>query len=289
VRGANETLIAVEFARVPTNGIHLNVAGAGPRDGPLVVLLHGFPEFWYSWRKQIEPLAAAGFRVLAPDMRGYNLSDKPRGISAYRIDRLAADVVGLIDHAGRSKAVIVGHDWGGAVAWATAMRHPDRVERLVVLNCGHPTAMFARLRSDARQRRRSWYIFLFQLPWLPELGARAGNFRVLVRALRATSRPGTFTDDDMSRYREAWSKPRAIRAMLNYYRAALRRRAPHMSPRVRVPTRIVWGTRDAFLLRELAEDSVAFCDEGSVTYWDASHWVQHELPDEVTTLIARPA
>ncbi|HEX4683185.1 MAG TPA: alpha/beta hydrolase [Gemmatimonadaceae bacterium] len=280
--------MTVDFERIATNGIRLNVACAGPSDGPLIVLLHGFPEFWYSWRRQIEPLAVAGFRVLAPDMRGYNLSDKPRGLAAYRIDRVAADIVGLIDHAGREKAVVVGHDWGGAVAWSVAMRHADRVERLVVLNCGHPAAMIARLRTDSRQRRKSWYIFLFQVPWLPETYARAKGFRSLVNALRATSKPGTFSDVDISRYRQAWSQPGAMTAMINYYRATLQRRAPHVSPRIRVPTRIIWGTADAFLLRELAGDSLAFCDRGTVTYLDASHWVQHELADEVTRLIAAP-
>ena len=141
---------------------------------------------------------------MAPDLRGYNLSDKPLGISAYRGDVLVNDVVGLIDSAKRENAVIVGHDWGGAVAWSVAMSNPARVDRLVVLNCGHPSAMAKRIRGDLRQTARSWYIFAFQLPWLPELFARASGFRLLVRALRGSSRPGTFTDDCIAEYRKAW-------------------------------------------------------------------------------------
>ena len=272
--------------RIKTNGIDLNVACAGPDDGPLVILLHGFPEFWYAWRSQIPVLAAAGRRVMAPDLRGYNLSDKPLGISAYRSDVLVNDVVGLIDSAKREKATIVGHDWGGAVAWAVAMSYPGRVEKLVVLNCGHPSAMMKRVRADRRQMARSWYIFAFQLPWLPELLARANGFRLLVHAMRGSSRAGTFPDAVIAEYRKAWSQRGALTAMINYYRAALRRRAPKTPRRVMVPTQLVWGTGDVFLGRELAEDSLAYCDSGRVAYLDASHWVQHELPDTVTELIA---
>jgi pimeloyl-ACP methyl ester carboxylesterase len=275
----------MEFRRVQTNGIELNVACDGPEDGPLVILLHGFPEFWYAWRKQIPMLAAAGCRVLAPDLRGYNLSDKPRGIASYRADVLANDVVGLIDWAEREQAVVVGHDWGGAVAWSVAMRSPSRVSRLIVLNCAHPVAMLKRVRTDRAQLKRSWYIFAFQLPWLPEAFARAKNFRVLVRALEGTSRRGTFSDEDIAKYREAWAQPGALTAMIDYYRAALRAKAPRVSPKVTVPTQIIWGVRDAFLGRELAEDSAAYCERAQVEYVDASHWVQHELPEGVTALI----
>src|SRR5471032_562929 len=150
--------MTLAFHRIRTNDIALNVALDGPANGPLVILLHGFPEFWNAWREQIPALASAGCRVMAPDMRGYNLSDKPRGLQAYRADVLAKDIVGLIDSAGRQTAVIVGHDWGGAVAWSVAMRHPERVSRLVVLNCAHPVAMLRRLRHDRAQLRKSWYI-----------------------------------------------------------------------------------------------------------------------------------
>ncbi len=141
----------VQCQYVPTNGLRLHIAAAGPADGPLMILLHGFPEFWYGWRNQIEPLADAGFCVWAPDQRGYNLSDKPPGVKAYALDRLAADVTGLIDAAGRRQAVLVGHDWGGAVAWHVAAQAPDRVARAVILNVPHPAVMMQQLRRNPRQ------------------------------------------------------------------------------------------------------------------------------------------
>jgi pimeloyl-ACP methyl ester carboxylesterase len=275
--------------RIAANGITLNVAVAGRDAAPPIILLHGFPEFSHAWHAQFPTLAAAGFHVLAPDLRGYNLSDKPTGISAYRADIVADDIAALIDTTPNKRATVVGHDWGGAIAWTLAQRHAARVSQLVILNCGHPSAMMKRIATDPRQLLRSWYIFALQLPWLPERFARANDFRVLVHAMRGTSRRGTFTDDDIMRYREAWSQPGALTAMINYYRAALRRRPPKVSPRITVPTHIIWGTRDRFLGKELVEDSLRYCDHGRATYLDASHWVQHEQPERVSELIIATA
>lgn len=267
--------------------MQLHVAVAGPRDGPLLVLFHGFPEFWYGWRRQIEFFAARGFRVWAPDQRGYNLSDKPHGLRAYRLDELARDAVGLIDAAGAQQAIVVGHDWGAAVAWHVALTHPDRVQRLVILNVPHPAVMQKHLRTNFRQLRRSWYIFAFQLPWLPEWLARRNNWRVVADALRSTSRPGTFTDEDLEKYREAWSQPGAYTAMVNWYRAILR--APPKMPRdlrIHAPTLMLWGERDQFLGREMAQPSIDLCDDGRLVFFpEATHWVQHEEADEVNRLI----
>ncbi len=146
--------------------VRLHYVEAGPLDGPPVVLLHGFPDFWYSWRHQIPPLAAAGFRAIAPDMRGYNLSSKPADISAYEARRLAGDIRALIRERGLERACVAGHDWGAAVAWVLAMRHPETVERLAILNVPHPRRMLEALRRPGRQLLRSWYMFFFQLPWL---------------------------------------------------------------------------------------------------------------------------
>src|SRR5205807_2242388 len=160
--------------------------------GPPAVLLHGFPEFWYSWRHQLPALAAAGFRVIAPDMRGYNLSAKPPGIRSYCLEALTGDVVGLVRHLGYERAVIAGHDWGGAVAWHTALTRPDVVERLVILNSPHPATFLRELRTFA-QLRKSWYMFFFQLPLLPELMIRRNHFAGLQTMMRTDPlRPGTF-------------------------------------------------------------------------------------------------
>jgi len=158
------SVVGVEHDRIATNGITLHVAQAGPADGELVVLLHGFPEPWWGWRNQIPALAASGFRVLAPDQRGYNFSDKPAGRGAYRMDTLARDIVGLIDATGRNRAAVIGHDWGGAIAWWLATYHPDRVRRVAVLNCPHPLVFSRILRRSPAQLLRSWYMFFFQFP-----------------------------------------------------------------------------------------------------------------------------
>jgi pimeloyl-ACP methyl ester carboxylesterase len=276
----------VDLLYLPTNGIRLHAAAAGPPDGPLVILLHGFPEFWYGWRHQIAGLAAAGLRILAPDQRGYNLSDKPAGIAAYTLDRLAEDVLGLVDSLGRQRFAVVGHDWGGVVAWHLAGRYPERVSRAAVLNAPHPATLRRYARRHPSQARKSWYVGFFQLPSLPELALRAGDFWVLRRVLRGSSRGGAFTAEDFRAYREAWAQPGALDAGLNWYRA-LRHNAGAASPApIRVPVRVIWGDRDAFLERGLAEAGIALCEEGEVFHLrDATHWVQHEAADTVNQLL----
>ncbi|SFD93174.1 alpha/beta fold hydrolase [Spirosoma endophyticum] len=272
---------------VKTNNIQLHVVQAGPADGPLVILLHGFPEFWYGWQHQIDTLAEAGFFVWAPDQRGYNLSDKPTGVDAYGIDTLAADVVGLIDAAGRQKAIVVGHDWGAAVAWWTAVTYPERVDRLVVMNVPHPIVMKKFASRDLGQMLRSWYIGFFQLPWLPETLSRLGNWAMLVRTLRKSSRPGTFSNADLQQYKAAWSQPGAFTAMVNWYRAALQKPPSRRSDiRITVPTLLIWGVRDQFLKREMAQLSIDLCDNGRIVFIEnATHWVQHEEAERVNELI----
>lgn len=272
---------------ITTHGVRLHVVEAGPEDGPLVVLLHGFPEFWYGWRKQIGPLAAAGFRVLVPDQRGYNLSDKPRGLASYNLDDLALDIVGLIDAAGRDKAHVAGHDWGGAVAWWLGIKHADRLDRLALLNIPHPRVMERTLRKSQEQRMKSSYMAFFQLPWLPEISLSSRSYDNLARSLQVTSRRGTFTEEDLGRYRAAWARPGAVTGMLSWYRAALRSRpTPPASPRVTVPTLMIWGTKDRFLGREMVPPSLELCDQGRAVYLEeATHWVQHEEADAVNRLL----
>ena len=277
----------MEYQHITTNGIDLHVVQDGPSTGPLVILLHGFPEFWYGWRRQIPHLAAAGYRVWAPDQRGYNLSDKPDGIAAYTLDELAADVVGLMDAAGQEKAFVVGHDWGAAVAWWLAAKYPARLARMVVINVPHGTVLREHLRRNSRQKLKSWYMLFFQLPWLPERLARLRNWLAPAQAMRLSSRPGTFTDSDLDNYRRAWSQPKAYSSMLNWYRAAMRNpSASPANPRITVPTLLIWGAQDRFLGRELAQPSIDLCNDGRlVLFNEATHWVQHEEADRVNELI----
>jgi pimeloyl-ACP methyl ester carboxylesterase len=269
---------------VATNGITLQVEPAGPEDGAPVVLLHGFPETGrLGWRHQIGPLGEAGFRVWAPDQRGYGASDKPAGVRAYALDTLVEDIAGLIEATGHPSAAVVGHDWGGVVAWWLAVRHPRRVARLVVLNAPHPVAFRRYVLRHAGQLLRSWYAFAFQVPGLPEFGLRRRNWRGLADGLLRTSRPGTFSAADLDAYRQAWSRPGALTAMIHWYRAALwHPPRPGADPRVRVPTLVLWGARDRFLQRGAAEASLALCERGRIEWFEeATHWVQHEEPERV--------
>lgn len=268
------------------NGRRFHVVEAGPADGDLLLLLHGFPEFWYGWRHQIRPLANAGYRVVVPDQRGYNHSEKPDRVREYGIERLAADAVGLIDASDRETAALVGHDWGGVVGWWVAIHHPERLSGFVAVNAPHPTVVRNALFGDPEQLLRSSYAAFFQLPAVPEAVSRALNWRLPVRSMRESAMPGAFSAGDFDRYRAAWSRPGAFTAMLNWYRAAARQRPRPDSSRVTVPTRVVWGVGDQFLKRRMAHDSADHCTDGRVSLVNqATHWVQHERPGTVADLI----
>ncbi|MEW6277275.1 MAG: alpha/beta hydrolase [Candidatus Eremiobacterota bacterium] len=256
------------FSQLSEVGLHTVEAG----EGPLLLLLHGFPDFWYTWRKQLEVLGRS-FRVVAPDLRGYNQSDKPASVKAYRMDRLARDVAELIEDLGEQSALVAGHDWGGAVAWATAGFFPERVRRLAVLNCPHPNAMSHALRRNPRQLARSWYILGFQLRGLPEW--------ILRRRLAAWLRYAygdLLTSQDLKRHLEALRRPAALTSAIHYYRAG----AVQVPP-TRCPALLLFGTGDRFLLRSTAADSARHVETPLRIEWleGVGHWVHLEATDEV--------
>ena len=285
--GGDRMVADIEHRRVDTGEVSLHVATAGPEDGDPVVLLHGFPEFWYGWRHQIPALADAGYRVIVPDQRGYNTSDKPDGFEAYTVDRLAGDVVGLLDELGHESAQFVGHDWGAAVLWQTMLSDPDRVDRGVILNVPHPAVFQDVLSNELRQKLKSYYMFFFQLPRIPEFVLRAGGWRGLSWFMHTSNRENTFTDADMDRYREAWAQPGAVTGMVNWYRATFQGDIdvpPTME--VSVPTMVLWGTEDAYLVSEMAAQSVEYCRDGRLErFEDATHWLHHEEPGRVNALL----
>ncbi len=276
-----------ETTYLKTNGIKLHVVMAGPQSGQPVILLHGFPEFWYGWRKQIPALVEAGYRVVVPDQRGYNLSDKPKGVKSYRMNTLVKDILGLIDALGYDKVHLIGHDWGAMVAWVFAIWHPEYLHKLCIMNVPHPAVMLNFLRrGDPEQLRRSWYAFFFQLPWLPEYFLRKNNWHNAARALRG-SRRSSFVKEDILEYKKAWAQPHALTGMLNWYRALMRYR-PRMpkEPRVTIPTLMLWGMKDKALSHRMARPSIDYCDNGNlVLFEDATHWVQHDAPNEINTLL----
>jgi len=270
---------------VQTNGVRLHVVEAGPSDGPPVVLLHGFPEFWYGWRHQIPALAEAGYRVLVPDQRGYGQSSTPDAVAAYDIDRLVGDIVGLLDAEGIERAHLVGHDWGAFVAWALAMQHPERLWRLGIANVPHPGVFRETLWSSREQMARSWYVLFFQLPRVPEWWLGRDDGAGLMRMLRGSAHADTFTPRDLAAYRHAWQRPGALRGMLHWYRAAVRREvfgAGMPARRVDVPTLVLWGAQDVALVRTMARPSANRCATSRlVMIDDATHWVQHDAAERV--------
>lgn len=275
------TIVELRHEYADVNGIRMHYAVAG--NGPLVVLLHGFPDFWYSWRHQI-PTMAERFTVVAPDQRGYNETSKPAW--GYEVDVLVADVLELIRALGHERAFLVGHDWGGAVAWAAAIAHPHRFARLAVLNVPHPAVFAEHLKSNPRQMLRSAYMGFFQLPSLPELALRANDFATLERIVRRDL-DGRIDDDELATWKDALSKPGALTGGLNWYRAAAHRgpRGLYAGPEVQctVPTLLIHGDSDPFLGPELFVGNERFCADLRVRpVRDAGHWVHQSDPELVS-------
>ena len=275
---------------VEANGIRFHYVTAG--QGPLVLLLHGFPQFWYAWRHQI-PALAARFKVVAPDLRGYGDTEKPPRVADYRTGILAADVAGLVKAFGYEKAHVVGHDWGGAVAWTTALEQARVVDKLVVLNCPHPLVFGKALRSNLRQLGRSWYMFFFQLPLLPELVFRLSPNGVVERMFRRMAiRKDTFSDEDLAEFRAALEKPGALTAAINYYRATFRnisalRELERSAPKIAAPTLLIWAEEDVALGKELTYGmEPLFSGPFHIEYVpQCSHWVNEEQPERVNRLL----
>ncbi|MED0773674.1 alpha/beta hydrolase [Bacillus siamensis] len=277
----------ITFHMIETNGVTLHTASAGPKDGPLAVLLHGFPEFWYGWKSQIKPLADAGYHVVVPDQRGYNLSDKPEGIENYTIDKLRDDISGLITHFTDDKAVVIGHDWGGAVAWHLASTRPQYVEKLITVNIPHPAVMRKVTPFYPPQWKKSSYIAFFQLPEKPERRLSEDDYRVLDHAIGLSERPELFSREDVDSYKEAWGRKGALTAMLNWYRAIrCGGLGPSVPLKMSVPYRLIWGVNDRALSKKLASETKRMIPNGDLIFIDdASHWVIHEKPRIVSHLI----
>ena len=290
------TLNGVVHRKIDVGELKLHVVEAGvPLSGqrgarrrPLVVLLHGFPEFWWAWHRQIHALADAGFHVVAPDMRGYNLSDKPKRVSDYEISHLTSDVRGLIRALGADRAIVVGHDWGGAVAWEFAAAYPEMVQRLVIMNSPYPTVLFERLRHF-EQLKKSWYMFFFQLPGIPERLLAKDDYAFLRRSLAKDGVP----KEDIERYVGAMSQEGALRGALNYYRAALRSAAAQAFARrkakrrpIEAPVLVLWGERDLHLPKTMAEPPASLVPNARVEYLsEGSHWVQRDAAEKVNELL----
>lgn len=275
--------VPAESRLVDVGEVCLHTVLAGPEDGPLAVLLHGFPECWYSWRHQIPPLVGAGYRVAVPDQRGYNLSDKPPDVGAYQIDNLTGDILGLIRALGRERATLVAHDWGGMVAWRLAIDQPQTVERLIVMNAPHPVAMAKALGSDWSQRLRSWYMFFFQVPWLPETLLSLSPPATARLFLRGTAvRRRAFSAADLEVMAAALAQPGALRAMIHWYRAAFHYRPAQRARAIEAPTLLLWAEDDVALGKGLTYSLERWVPDLEIHYIpQCGHWVQNEAAAEV--------
>ena len=260
------------------NGVRLHYAEVG--SGPLVILLHGFPQCWYQWRHVMVRLAPH-FRVIAPDMRGYNESDKPPGIGSYSIDKVSRDIVALVEALGEERAHVVGHDWGGGIAWHMGMYYPERINKLAVINAPHP-ATFERELRKVRQLLLSWYILFFQMPLLPEAVLRL----TIRRSMPMTAAiPGSFADEALDVYENAAAQPGAATAMIDYYRAAFRRDPTWFRENKRaiiLPTLLLWGMKDFALVPDLTEGLEQWVPDLRIKrIEDSGHWVPEERPGVV--------
>ncbi|TGL61000.1 alpha/beta fold hydrolase [Leptospira sarikeiensis] len=263
------------------NGQKFFILESGPKEGKPLLLLHGFPEFSYAWKNQIGYFAKLGYLVIAPDQRGYARSSKPKSISDYGLDNLSEDIISILDVYGISKTDIIAHDWGGAVAYWTLSKFPDRFRKACILNVPHPTIMKRKILSDKTQRKKSRYILFFRIPWLPEFLLSRSNYKKLERSLTKTSIKGAFSEEEIKLYKEAWSMPRCVKSMLHWYRAVVKN-PPKLirSRKIQVPTRIFWGEKDRFLEKEMAEETLTLFKEASVRFFSkGTHWIHHEIPD----------
>jgi len=271
---------------VTANGIRLHLVETGT--GEPVLLLHGFPEFWYSWRNQLPGLASAGFRAIAVDLRGYNKSDVPRGIASYRTNTLVADVADLIASLNCGPIRVVGHDWGGLIAWRLAAMHPSLVRKIAILNAPHAAAFRRELARNWRQWIKSHYVLLFQLPWLPERLIAASDFAVLERGWKTQPvNPMAFSNDQIGEYKQAF-RVSGTSGPLNYYRAAFWH--PHdllgQPQKVFVPTIVIWGAQDPFISESVNDHLSKWVPDAIVkVISEASHWVQNDDPEQVNELL----
>ena len=274
-----------DYAQIGDVKLHYATAGDGEN---LVILLHGFPEFWYSWRHQIHVLSP-DFTVVAPDLRGYNLSSKPARIEDYEMDRLVDDVTGLVRHFGRERAAIVGHDWGAAIAWATAQKHPEYVWKLAALQV--PPMSVWRQNLSFKQLLTSWYMLFLQTPRLPEWLLSRNDFALLKRALiSSTARADVFSAQDLAEYEKSWSEAGAINSAVNYYRANFSKfftKPPVAEPRIKAPTLFIYGEKDHAIIPETVQNVGQFIDAqySELRIPDAGHWIQQEAAAEVSAAL----
>lgn len=281
----NEKLTS-NFLKLPAGKLHYKFAGNSSNE--TIIFLHGFPEFWYSWRKQLDHFSEK-YHVVAPDMRGYNKSLKPKRVEDYKIDSISKDIIELLKHLGKEKVILAGHDWGAAIAWHLALLHEEQFSKVIILNVPHPYVFRKKLFTNIRQFSKSWYIFFFQLPFLPHRILGKSNFQRGTEMLVSSSQEGSFTEEDLEKYKAAWANENSMKYMIMWYKAMLRyswNMSQYRNKKVNIPLKIIWGKNDIALVPEMANESLQYCEQGELTYLEeATHWVQHDEPKKVIQLM----
>lgn len=281
----NEKLTS-NFLKLPAGKLHYKFAGNSSNE--TIIFLHGFPEFWYSWRKQLDHFSEK-YHVVAPDMRGYNKSLKPKRVGDYKIDSISKDIIELLKHLGKEKVILAGHDWGAAIAWHLALLHEEQFSKVIILNVPHPYVFRKKLFTNIRQFSKSWYIFFFQLPFLPHRILGKSNFQRGTEMLVSSSQEGSFTEEDLEKYKAAWANENSMKYMIMWYKAMLRyswNMSQYRNKKVNIPLKIIWGKNDIALVPEMANESLQYCEQGELTYLEeATHWVQHDEPKKVIQLM----
>ncbi|MHA1518546.1 MAG: alpha/beta fold hydrolase [Promethearchaeota archaeon] len=284
------------YKYIQVNNIKLHVAFVGPEDGNPVILLHGFPDASFGWTHQIKALSAQNFYVIAPDQRGYNLSDKPKGKKNYRGKLLVSDIIGLADALNIEKFNLAGHDFGAMVSWNLVASYPQRVKKLAIFNVPHPRVIQKFLKESKKQRRKSWYFIFFRIPFLPELLIRLSGWRMLTKAM-----DNSFSKEELTRYKTTWKQRGALTAMINWYRGFFQKPKvkhkqtttptttktnKHRRKLIEVPTVIGWGKQDPHLMWEMADHSATYVKNCRVQYFeDANHWVLVDEPEKTSRLL----
>jgi epoxide hydrolase 4 len=285
------TSYSVKTELVNANGLQFETDQCG--DGNrLALFLHGFPEHSFSWRYQLPLFAEMGYTAWAPNMRGYGNSSQPLKVRDYSIELLMADVAGLIDASGLQEVVLVAHDWGAVIAWYFAMRKIRPLERLIIMNVPHPGVFFEKIKSLPEQRKKSWYVYFFQLPWLPELLMTSRKAKGVGDAfVNMAIDKSRFPEDVLDVYRNNALRPKGMRSMINYYRALVRgggakRQLEQGFPTIDTPTLMIWGEEDAALDKRTTLGTEKHVDDFTIRYLpNVSHWVQQEAPETVNAMI----
>ena len=270
-------MVEMKRSKIKVGDVSLSVLTAGPSEGTAVVLLHGFPERAASWHKQIDYLSSLGYFVIAPDQRGYEESDKPEAVSNYQLGILADDIIGLINHFNKESVYLIGHDWGCVVGWYLISFHSERFKEAILMSSPHWTIFKKNILTNPKQFLKSWYIFLIQLPKIPEFFIGSNNYKKFADEIKKSAFNEEYPAQDLEELRLGWIKNKSMGYMLNWYRALRELKTPVLTGKIKVPVTILWGTRDPFLLLEMGQESLALCESAElVSLENTGHWPQHE-------------